>query len=177
MFAVTDPAQRRAGNMSKAMVTLAADMASFNNASPEETLQALRSGLAGETEPLRRFGVFLNEARIQEAALRLGLVKQGEKLSAAAKAQATYSIILKDTNDAQGDFAKTSDSVANKERIKAAVRATLVHFWTRVLPGYHPLPRLFLEPRQEVEREGCALRDCQVPPLAPPPARTRASRR
>jgi cell wall-associated NlpC family hydrolase len=105
-----------AGEMSIKMVELGADMASFNNASPEETLQALRSGLAGETEPLRRFGVFLNEARIKQEALNLGLYDGTGALDAAAKAQATYAVILKDTKDTQGDFGRTSDSLANAQR-------------------------------------------------------------
>jgi hypothetical protein len=66
-------ARNEAASMSKRMVQLAADMASFNNASPEETLDALRAGLAGETEPLRRFGVFLNADRIAAEALSSGL--------------------------------------------------------------------------------------------------------
>lgn len=114
-------ARGKAADMSKSMVTLAGDMASFNDASPEETLQALRSGLAGETEPLRKFGVFLSEARVAAEGLALGLVKQGEEMTEAQKAQARYSILLKDTKDAQGDFARTSDSVANSERTKAAL--------------------------------------------------------
>ena len=65
--------RQKAADMSKSFVNLAADMASFNNASPEETLDALRSGLAGETEPLRKFGVFLNEARIKQQAMKMGL--------------------------------------------------------------------------------------------------------
>lgn len=105
-----------AAQMSRQMVILAGDMASFNNASPAETLDALRSGLAGETEPLRRFGVFLNAARIKQEALNLGLSDGTRELTAAEKAQATYSIILKDTADAQGDFARTSDSAANQSR-------------------------------------------------------------
>ncbi len=112
----TDASQR----MSTSMVELAADLASFNNASPEDVLLALRSGLTGETEPLRRFGVALTAARVEEEALRLGLAKQGEELSAAAKSQATYSLIMKDTTLAQGDFARTSDSVANRQRILSA---------------------------------------------------------
>ena len=110
----------KAAEMSKGMVTLASDMASFNNASPEETLDALRSGLAGETEPLRRFGVFLNEARIKQQAMRMGLYKGTGDLSAHAKALATNAIITKDTKDAHGDFARTSDSLANKQRILRA---------------------------------------------------------
>ena len=110
-------ARPKAAEVSRAMVNLAGDLASFNNASPEETLDALRSGLAGETEPLRRFGVFLSAARVEQEAARLGLVKHGKELTSAAKAQATYSLILKDSKDAQGDFGRTSGSLANQQRI------------------------------------------------------------
>ena len=110
----------KAAEMSKGMVNLASDMASFNNASPEDTLDALRSGIAGETEPLRKFGVFLNEARIKQQAMRMGLYKGTGELDAQAKALATTAIITKDTKDAHGDFARTSDSLANKQRILKA---------------------------------------------------------
>ena len=109
-----------AATMSKSMTQLASDLASFNNANPEDVLLALRSGLVGEAEPLRKFGVQLSAARIEAEAMRMGLAKQGEELSSAAKAQAAYSIILKDTKLAQGDFARTSDGVANRQRIVAA---------------------------------------------------------
>lgn len=79
-------ARGEAAQMSKRMVELAGDMASFNNASPAETLDALRAGLAGETEPLRRYGVFLNEGRIQTEAFNLGLTKHADAQRAAADA-------------------------------------------------------------------------------------------
>jgi len=110
-------ARAKAADMSRGMVNLAGDLASFNNADPTEVLDSLRAGLAGETEPLRRFGVFLNAARVEAEALALGLAKEGQEVSAAAKAQATYSLILKDTKDAQGDFTRTSGSLANQQRI------------------------------------------------------------
>jgi hypothetical protein len=113
-------AREEAARMSTQLVELAADMASFNNASPEEVLEAIRAGLAGETEPLRRFGIFLSEARIQQIALNEGLVQGKEKLTSAGKAAAIYRIILKDTADAQGDFARTSDSFANSQRTTRA---------------------------------------------------------
>jgi hypothetical protein len=96
------------------------DMASFNNASPEETLDAVRAGLAGETEPLRRFGIFLSDARLKQQAMSMGLYKGKGVLDANAKAQATYALILKDSKDAQGDFARTSDSLANQQRVLKA---------------------------------------------------------
>lgn len=64
-----------AADMSTKLLTLSGDLASFNNANPDDVLVALKAGLVGETEPLRQFGVNLNEARIQAEALRLGLVK------------------------------------------------------------------------------------------------------
>lgn len=113
-------ARKEAAQMSTGLVKLAADMASFNNADPTEVLEALRAGLAGETEPLRRFGIFLNEARVQQEALNAGLVEGKDKLTAAGKAASIYRIILKDTADSQGDFARTSDSLANSQRTMRA---------------------------------------------------------
>lgn len=109
-------ARRDAAKMSRGFVELAADMASFNNADPQEVLEAMRSGLSGETEPLRKFGVFLNEARIKQEALNAKLWNGTGELSAQAKAQAISNLIYKDTVDAQGDVARTSDSLANTQR-------------------------------------------------------------
>lgn len=80
-------ARSKAGEMSTAMVQLAGDMASFNNASPEETLQAIQSGLAGETEPLRKYGVFLDAARIKAEALSSGLVRSQKDMVGVREAQ------------------------------------------------------------------------------------------
>ena len=113
-------ARGRAEQMSKGLVSLAADLASFNNASPEETLEAMRSGLAGETEPLRRFGVFLSDARLKQEAMSRGLYDGRGALSASAKASATYALILRDSADAQGDFRRTSGSLANQQRVLRA---------------------------------------------------------
>jgi hypothetical protein len=113
-------ARKDAAKMSKRFVTLAADMASFNDAEPSEVLDALRAGLAGETEPLRRFGVFLADARLKQEALNMGIYKGKGPLDALAKAQATYAVILKDTKDAQGDYNRTAGSWPNLLR---AIRA------------------------------------------------------
>jgi hypothetical protein len=114
-------ADAEAGQMSKRLVELASDLASFNNTSIDDVLTALRSGLSGETEPLKRFGVALNDVRLKEEALRLGLVTTTkETLPAGIKAQAAYSLILKDTALAQGDFARTSDGLANQTRTLTA---------------------------------------------------------
>src|SRR5262245_20384656 len=128
-------ARKDAASMSQKMVSLSADMASFNNASPEDTLEALRAGLAGESEPLRKFGVFLSDARLKQEALSQGIYKGKGPLDAQAKAQATYALILKDTKDAQGDFQRTSGSLANQQRIlKAQYTNLAATIGTAVIP-------------------------------------------
>jgi hypothetical protein len=113
--------ERQAAEMSTTMTALAADMASFNNASPEETLLALQSGLRGEAEPLRRFGVLLDAATLKQEALRQGLIDNTKTaLTPVQKALAAYSVILEQTKIQQGDFERTSDGLANVQRTLAA---------------------------------------------------------
>jgi hypothetical protein len=156
--------------------TLASDLASFNNTTPEEAVQALGAALRGESEPLRRFGVLLSADAVAAEAMAMGLVtttvneeklnialqksdlafrkhqetvaKFGEdsieaqksrlaleqaeqslnkavdgttdKLTAQQKTLATQSLIMKATTDAQGDFERTSDGLANSQRILTA---------------------------------------------------------
>ncbi len=144
-------------SMSKSIVQLAADLGSFNNVSTDDALTALKAGLVGETEPLRRFGVALNATAVEAEAARLGLVEMvsvGGKLkpyiSDAAKVQARYSLILKGTVNAQGDFARTADGMANSQKsLDAALEdlsaevgrflvgpaADLVKFFTTLVTG------------------------------------------
>lgn len=112
--------EQQSADYSITLTKLASDLASFNNTSVDEAITALRSGLSGETEPLKRFGVNLNEAALKAQALKMGLSDGKAVLDANAKAQAAYALILEQTTLAQGDFERTSDGVANKQRILAA---------------------------------------------------------
>jgi len=103
-------------DMSMTMVKLAADMASFQDADPSEVLDNLRSGLSGESEPLRKFGVFLNEAAVAAKAAELGLDGVNGKLTDGEKIQARYAIIMEQTVKQQGDLARTGESLANMQR-------------------------------------------------------------
>lgn len=110
--------------MSIKLVKVSADMASFNNQDPSEMLERMRSGLAGEAEPLRRFGVFLSEARVKSEAYRSGIAKLGATLTDAQKVQARYNVILQDTKKQQGDFSRTvGESLPNQMRV---LRASVV---------------------------------------------------
>ena len=109
-----------AAGLSRQFVQLAADLASFNNASPEDTLAAIRSGLIGEAEPLRRYGVLLSEARVQQLALAQTGKESTKELTAQEKLLARVNLIMRDTTIAQGDVARTSGSFANQSRILRA---------------------------------------------------------
>jgi hypothetical protein len=102
------------------LVTLSADLASFNNSSPEDAINAIGSALRGEAEPLRRYGVLLDDAALKAEAMALGIFDGTGKLSTQQKVLAAYEVILKQTTDAQGDFARTADGLANTQRILTA---------------------------------------------------------
>ena len=102
--------------MSKAIVGLAGDLASFNNLDPTDVLLKLRSGLSGEAEPLRSLGVFLTEAKVKAKAMEMGLGNAHGELSEGAKLLARYKLITEETTTAQGDFARTADGLANAQR-------------------------------------------------------------
>jgi hypothetical protein len=116
-----DLAPKKVAGMSTKMVALAGDMASFNNVDPAVALDALRSGLTGETEPLKQFGVNMNDATLKAQALKMGLIKSTkEALTPQTKALAATRLIMKQTGTAQGDFARTSGGLANQQRILSA---------------------------------------------------------
>ena len=96
---------------------LASDLASFNNTTPEDAITAIGAALRGEAEPIRRYGVLLNDATLKQKALELGLIRTTKNaLNPQQKALAASAVIMEQTKDAQGDFARTSGGLANSQR-------------------------------------------------------------
>jgi hypothetical protein len=108
------------GTFSTDLTVLASDLASFANTSPEEAALALGAALRGESEPIRKYGVMLDDAALKAEALAMGIYSGKGPLTAQQKVLAAQAAIMKQTTDAQGDFARTSDGVANQQRIMAA---------------------------------------------------------
>ena len=104
-------------DMSLALTGLAGDMASFYNLDAEEAFSKLRSGISGETEPLKQLGINMSVANLEAYALSQGINTAWKEMSAAEQATLRYQYIMQATADAQGDFARTSDSYANQQRI------------------------------------------------------------
>lgn len=121
LFTAIGLSQERAAELSVEITKLASDLASFNNTTTDEAILALGAALRGEAEPIRRYGVLLNDATLRQVAFQRGLTGSlNQALDPAAKAQAAYFAILQQTANAQGDFLRTSDSLANQQRIVAA---------------------------------------------------------
>jgi hypothetical protein len=102
-------------------VKLSSDLASFNNTSPEQAINAIGSALRGEAEPLRAYGVLLDDASLRQAALELGIINTTKNaLTPQQKVLAAQALIYKQTGAAQGDFERTSGGLANQTRILTA---------------------------------------------------------
>lgn len=106
---------------STSMATLASDVGSFNNADPAQVIADFGSAMRGEFDPIEKYGVLLNETVVKNEALKLGIIKTTTAaLTPQQRVLAVQSAILKQTGDAQGDFARTSTGLANQQRILKA---------------------------------------------------------
>lgn len=103
-------------SMSTAMSELAADMASFYNLDFKTAFDKLRAGIAGEVEPLRQLGINMSVANLEAFALSKGIDKTWESMTQSEQTMLRYNYLMEATADAQGDFARTSDSYANALR-------------------------------------------------------------
>ena len=103
--------------MSQDMVGLAGDMASFYNLDLETAFQKIRSGISGETEPLKQLGINMSVANLESFALSQGIDKSYQSMTQAEQVMLRYNYLMATTGDAQGDFARTSDSWANQTRL------------------------------------------------------------
>lgn len=106
-----------AADMSKTLVNLAADLASFKNISIDEANTALKSIFTGETESLKNLGVVMTQVNLESYAMAQGIKKSYQEMTQAEQVQLRYNYVLAQTQNAQGDFARTSDGTANQLRI------------------------------------------------------------
>lgn len=117
MFKSMGVGQADMEEMSMSLAGLAGDMASFYNLDPTEAFEKLRSGISGETEPLKQLGINMSVANLEAFALSEGITTAYDSMTQAEQATLRYQYIMSATADAQGDFADTSDSLANQQRI------------------------------------------------------------
>jgi hypothetical protein len=112
--------QKTAASETIKLTQRAADMASIFNTEVPDALAAVQSGLRGETEPLRRYGVSLDAAAIKAKIMAMGLDTSTSELEKNAKATAALALFYEQTSKFAGDFVNTSDQLANSNRILQA---------------------------------------------------------
>jgi hypothetical protein len=126
---------------SRGATTLASDLASFYNTNADEAITAIGAALRGESEPIRRFGVLLNDATLKAKAMEMGLYDGKGALDLQAKSLAAYQVILDQTKDAQGDFSRTSEGLAAQQKI---LRAQLENLKTTMGTSLLPTMKLVI---------------------------------
>ncbi|MEJ7763887.1 MAG: hypothetical protein WKF86_00160 [Acidimicrobiales bacterium] len=109
-------ADQASARMSTTLVQLGGDLASFKDIPTDDALAAISSGLAGESEPLRRLGVDLRATKVDAEAMALGFATSKGAITETDRVAARYTSLLRQTGDAQGDAARTSNEYANAQR-------------------------------------------------------------
>lgn len=129
--------------MSMDLAGLAGDMASFYNLDTDEAFSKIRSGISGETEPLKQLGINMSVANMEAFALSQGITKSYNSMTQAEQALLRYNYLMSVTSDAQGDFTRTSGGWANQVRIlklqwdsfKASLGSAFIAVLTPVIQG------------------------------------------
>jgi phage-related protein len=106
-----------ANQMSTSLTQLGADLASFKNVSFERAQTALAGVYTGETQALKGLGVVMTQANLEQFAMSQGITKSIQDMTQAEQTQLRYSYVMEKTANAHGDFARTSDGVANRTRM------------------------------------------------------------
>jgi len=98
---------------SESMVKLQGDLASFHDLNTEEAFNKIKSAISGEFEPLKQLGIVLNQAKVKQEALNLGIYDGTTALTTSQKAIAVQSLLVALMGDAVGDAEATTNSSMN----------------------------------------------------------------
>lgn len=127
-------------NMSTDLAGLAADMASFYNLDFDTAFQKIRSGISGETEPLKQLGINMSVANLEAYAMTQGITKAFDQMSQGEQTMLRYQYLMQATADAQGDFARTADGYANSQRrIQTAIDSIKTSAGTLLMGFVEPI--------------------------------------
>jgi hypothetical protein len=123
-----------------------ADFASVFNLDVGDALAKFQSGLAGQSEPLRMYGIDLSATAVEAHALEKGITDGTTQMTEAEKVTARYSLLMQETSDVTGDFANTSDGLANQQRILAAeIEETRAEIGEKFMPIMQDIQEFILD--------------------------------
>lgn len=131
--------------LSKWMTELAIDVASFNNVSDPQVINAFRSALTWEREALKSLGIVISETDVKQEAYNSWITTAWKELTKTQKALATYNLLLKNSEDAQWDAIRTWDSFSNQlKRLQWRLKDVWAELWSKILPLFTKLIELSL---------------------------------
>lgn len=151
-------ASDRAYTMSQNLTQLSADLSSFANISFEEAQKKLMSGFSGQVMPLRKYGIALDQATLQETAYSLGLQQRVKDMTRAQKTELIYYQIMTSTQKMQGDLSRSLLSPANAVRVMKneftrlarAVGSIFIPILMKIIPVVRAITELFIEAAQAI---------------------------
>lgn len=130
----------KATEMSMNLTQLAADLASFKNISTEVAAQKLNAVFTGEAEGLKSLGIVMTQTNLEAFALSKGITQSVSSMSQAEQVALRYQYVMEATANAQGDFARTGDSLANQTRkLGETVKQLGEGFGQRLVPMVTPV--------------------------------------
>lgn len=121
IFVGAGVAERDAAKLTNSLIGRASDIGSAWNASTEDVTESVNAALIGSFEPLRKYGVIIDQAAVKQKALEMGLVAEGEELDNASEKLAIAQLVMDQTNNVAGDFKNTQDGVANSTKTLGAM--------------------------------------------------------
>ncbi|CAK7084140.1 hypothetical protein [Tissierella sp.] len=125
---------------SKTLTERTMDLSNFYDTTVEETTNALNAIVTGQTEPLRRFGINMTQATLQEYAYSKGIRKKIADMTEAEKVQLRYNFVIERTNIAVGTTARESDTATGQlNRFKEGVKELGLGFSEHILPIFVPV--------------------------------------
>ena len=133
-------AREEAAGFSKQVVSLARDLASFNDQKTGDVVRDIQAALTGSAETMKKYGVVINQAKINQELLNMGIKDGSKKATDQQKAMAILQLVMAGTTDAQGDAVRTADSFANTMvRLRSWIDNVSVSIGQKLLPFMQPI--------------------------------------
>ena len=132
--------EAEAAKQSQTLLRLAGDLTAMFGGTTEDAVRALTGALKGNNTMLDNYGMAVNEAMIKTKALEMGLIRQGEEMTLAAKQGATLALIMEQTGAAQGQAAREAEGTSGTIRsLLTVLKNVSAEFGQVLLPIITPL--------------------------------------
>lgn len=133
-------AEQQAADFTSTFANVAVDLGSFFNVDQAAVFEDIQSAMAGSSETMQKYGIDVSVTALNNAALNMGLIEQGEELDRVTKAQVLQAEIMRQASDAMGDAERTADSYTNQSRkLQSIISDTATEIGKELIPALTPM--------------------------------------